>query len=64
MLSDRRRQVALGTWQPIAARETLDLARYAERWIAQRYEAGVRTAHDEEVRLRTYVECVCADGGR
>lgn len=55
MLRDRKREVALGTWQPTPQREKVDLKRYAERWIARRKESGVRTAHDEEVRLTTYV---------
>lgn len=55
MYRAKKREVALGTWSPGARREALTVEAYADRWVAARHEAKVRTARDEEVRLRTYV---------
>lgn len=50
LLAQRRREVRTGV---IEAVRELTVAEYAERWVAQRREAGVRNIHDGDRRLGT-----------
>lgn len=52
VLADRRRN---GPPPERVAPEVLTVRRYFDAWIARRVEAGVRTAHDERVRLERFV---------
>lgn len=58
VLADRRRN---GPPPERIAPEVLTVRRYFDAWIARRVEAGVRTAHDERVRLERFVLPVLGD---
>jgi integrase len=51
----REREVAKGTWKPVAARPIETVEGCASSWVAELYARGVKSARDYESRLRDHI---------
>jgi integrase len=55
LLTQRRREISEGTWEPRSERKPRTVEAYAEEWIARREASGVRNVTDEAVWLRKWL---------
>lgn len=57
VLAQRKREAKDGSWVPLSASKArgMTVAQYVAKWTTERKTSGVRTADDEEQRLRDYV---------